>query len=404
MKGLAAAPEMTSKAKRTLLAALIALVGGAALAENTPVARVPFELNGNLVFLRVRVNGSQPLWFALDTGAQGSTINVSTARALDLTEGRAGTSHGAAGAVPNVEVRHVTFDVGGAFLKDLAVAAMSLTELERAAGRPMDGILGSELFRRWVVRIDYDAKEIRLFEPEGFDYRGDGEVLPIAFHDEHPYVRATVTLPGRAPFEGEFVVDAGSNLPLILLPGFLEKNGLRASLPPTLNTYGRGIGGELILPMGRASRLELGRFLLDGPITAFPKSGTFGRAGKAGNIGSAVLRRFRVTFDYSRRRMILEPGVKFEEPFDYDMSGLQLVSETPTFDVVRVNRVLANSPAADAGIRPADEILTFGGRPSKEIRLADLREMLRQPGRQYSLILRRGAETLAVDLKTRPLL
>jgi hypothetical protein len=65
---------VTSKAQRTLLAALIALGTGAALAENTPAARVPFELNGNVAFLRVRVNGSQPLWFALDTGAQGSTI------------------------------------------------------------------------------------------------------------------------------------------------------------------------------------------------------------------------------------------------------------------------------------------------------------------------------------------
>jgi hypothetical protein len=53
---------------------VIALSAGAALAENTPIARVPFELNGNVAFLRVRVNGSQPLWFALDTGAQGSTI------------------------------------------------------------------------------------------------------------------------------------------------------------------------------------------------------------------------------------------------------------------------------------------------------------------------------------------
>jgi Aspartyl protease/PDZ domain len=395
---------MTSKAQRTLLAALIALGAGAALAENTPTARVPFDLNGSLAFLRVRVNGSRPLWFALDTGAQGSTINASTARSLDLEEGRAGTSHGAARTVPNFEIRHVTLHVASAALQDLTIAAISLAELETTAGRSIDGILGSELFRRFVVQVDYETSEIQLFEPATFEYRGPGDALPIDFHDEHPYVRAKVTLPGRAPLEGEFVVDAGSSLPLILLPGFLEKNGLRASLPPTFQTFGRGVGGELVMPIGRASRIQLGRFQLESPVTAFPTTGYFGRAGKAGNIGSAVLRRFRVTFDYSRRRMILEPNTRFGEPFDYDMSGLQLVSESPTFDVVRVRRVLADSPAAEAGIRPSDEIVSFGGRPSKEIRLADLREMLRQPGKQYPILLKRGGATLAVDLKTRPLL
>jgi hypothetical protein len=35
---------------------------------------------------------------------------------------------------------------------------------------------------------------------------------------------------------------------------------------------------------------------------------------------------------------------------------------------------------------------------------AELREMLRQPGRHYSLELKRGAETISVELKTRRLL
>jgi hypothetical protein len=37
-------------------------------------------------------------------------------------------------------------------------------------------------------------------------------------------------------------------------------------------------------------------------------------------------------------------------------------------------------------------------------RKAELREMLRQPGRHYSLELKRGAETISVELKTRRLL
>lgn len=231
-----------------------------------------------------------------------------------------------------------------------------------------------------------------------------GESLPLHFEDQHPYVRAAVTLTGLGVLEGEFVLDLGSNLPLILLPSFIEEKKLRDSLPPTIETFGRGVGGEVGLPIGRTGRLQIGSHALDRPVTAFPRSGTFGRSGKAGNIGSAVLRRFRVTFDYPRNRIFLEPNGRFGDPFEFDMGGLQLVTDSPAFDVVRVKRVLPNSPAAEAGLRPADEILSVAGHPTAAMRLAELREMLRQPEREYPLQIRRGAEILSVSLKTRRLL
>jgi hypothetical protein len=402
---------MTTSRRRVSFAfALLAgLLGGPGAisvpaSSNAAVARIPFELNGNVLFLPVRVNGSAPLWFVLDTGAHGSLVNSTVAEALRLPKSGASTSHGAGGSAPGSRIPRVTLDVGGARLADLTVTATSLGALENNTGRAMDGILGSQLFRRYVVEIDYETSQITLYEPAGFDAAGRGQSLPLRFQDEHPYVRAKLTLPGQRPIEDEFVVDLGSNLPLILLPSFIEERRLRSSLPPTVDVVGRGVGGEVGLPMGRSSRLELGSHVLEAPVTAFPRSGMFGRVGKAGNIGSAVLRRFRVTFDYSRNRMILEPNRRFTEPFEFDMSGLQLASESPRFEVVRVNRVLPGSPAAEAGIRQADEILSIAGKRSTAMRLAELREMLRQPDRQYALELKRGSETITVELKTRRLI
>ena len=368
------------------------------------VARIPFELNGNMIYLQVRVNDSRPLWFALDTGAYHSILNLPVVQALNLKSGRAGTATGAGGQVQTVTLSGLTFDVGGAPLKDLNIAALPLASLENSTGRAMDGILGAEFFRRYVVEIDYVTKEISLYEPAAFQYGGRGESLPLTFHDNHPYVRAKIELPGRPSIEGEFVIDAGSNLPVILLPSFIEEHKLRDSLPPTLKSYGRGVGGEVALPVGRASALHLGGFRVERPVTAFPPAGTFGRDGMAGNIGSAVLRRFKVIFDYSRRRMILEPNAHFADAFEHDMSGLQLVTEGPGFAAFSVNRVLENSPAEEAGIKKGDEIVSFDGRPASQLRLVSLREMLRQPAKTYSLQLKRGAETVSVTLKTRRLI
>src|SRR5215213_4735410 len=64
-------------------------------AGQAPVARVPFEMNGNSIYLQARVNGSEPRWFVLDTGAGVTVLNATTAESLGLKAGRAGTLRGA---------------------------------------------------------------------------------------------------------------------------------------------------------------------------------------------------------------------------------------------------------------------------------------------------------------------
>ncbi len=52
--------------------------------------RIPMELDNNIIFLRVKVNGSRPLKFIFDTGASVSFINSQLLAELGLkTEGQA---------------------------------------------------------------------------------------------------------------------------------------------------------------------------------------------------------------------------------------------------------------------------------------------------------------------------
>jgi predicted aspartyl protease len=369
-----------------------------------PVAQIPFEPNGNQIFLRVRVNGSQPLWFALDTGASVTVINTPTAAALGLKLEGGGHTRGAGGQVQSSSVRGVRLDIGGVRLENLNVTAIELTSIENAAGRKMDGILGYEFLRRYVVEVDYERHFVNLYEPAGFVYGGRGESLPLTFVNNHPYVRARVAMPGREPVEGVFVLDTGASLPLILLDTFVKEKRLAEPPTKTLKVTARGVGGEVPMPVGRTGRLMLGSYSLENPVTSFPQTGWFAREGAAGNIGGGTLRRFTVTFDYSRSRMYVEPNKHYSEPFEYDMSGLQFVTESPAFKTVTILRVLPDSPAAEAGLRPGDEIVSIGGRPVTEYKLTALREMLRRPDARYALEVRRGAETVSVELRTRRLI
>lgn len=163
------------------------------------------------------------------------------------------------------------------------------------------------------------------------------------------------------------------------------------------------MGGAVALPLGRAEALRLGRFTLDHPVTGFPTQGQFGRHGMAGNIGNAVLRRFRVVFDYSRSRVSLEPNGSFADPFEQDMSGLAIVTRAPEFRARLVQRVVEGSPAQEAGLQAGDTILALDGRDSADLPLASLREMLRVPGKRYVLGVKRGEQTLTATIVTRRL-
>jgi C-terminal processing protease CtpA/Prc len=99
--------------------------------------------------------------------------------------------------------------------------------------------------------------------------------------------------------------------------------------------------------------------------------------------------------------MILEPGPDFNQPFEYDMSGLLLVSDPPDFKSVRVEEVVPGSAGDEAGIRVKDELMALDGKAITQYSMDQLKELFRQPGREYKLTIRREGRESDVLLKTR---
>ena len=68
----------------------------------------------------------------------------------------------------------------------------------------------------------------------------------------------------------------------------------------------QGVGGGARIREGTVAQLQLGRLTVEKPPVNFFTEGSPAGKGCAGHIGMAALRHFKVIFDYSRRRMILE--------------------------------------------------------------------------------------------------
>jgi len=279
------------------------------------VVEVPFEVERNLMVIPVSVNGSRPLRFVLDTGAQGTILqNQEIAPSLNLKiVGKVsvrGVGGGGAGREASV-AEGVTYNIGGIELSngDLAVSPMPFM-----AGH--DGAIGRIVFSTLVVEVDWEQRVIRFYEPLKFKYTGPGTILPLTFDEGwRPYTTASVAVTEGKSIPVKLVVDTGASHALSLETG--SNPEIKVPEGAAKVVLGRGASGEVTGYNGRAKSLQIAGQTLENVPTTFPdaSSGTAGRGGRHGNLGAGVLRRFKVIYDYSRQRMIVEPNKFFGEPF-----------------------------------------------------------------------------------------
>jgi hypothetical protein len=369
---------------------------------------IPFDLATRHVIVKVRVNDSRPLSFVLDTGANAAIIRMATAQELNLSlYGNVNSGGAGAGTQVGRRVKDATWSlVGLEGFSQPVTLALPLPEVPSRLGRDIDGVIGGEFIKEFVVELDYQARTITLHDRRTFRYSGSGETLPLEFTaNTHPVVQAAVTPLGGRPIEQRFLLDIGSGLALVLHSPFVLEHNLSGSRSGTIRAIGlAGTGGRSVGRIGRVAALRIGSFTIRDIITLFSEdtAGAFANRSLAGNIGAQIASRFRTTLDYGGRRVILEPSPTFAEPFDSAFSGVALRAEGLEYRIFRVREVLEDSPAAVAGIQEGDVITSIDGILANDLTLTTINEILEKPA-AHELTIRRGDRIVRITLTPRSL-
>jgi hypothetical protein len=351
-----------------------------------PLATVPFEEFGSSVFLPVSVNGSRPLWLILDSGANTCIVDQARARELGIQPQEEGRGTGAgAGTTPYRKLRQedVSFKLKSLAFSCEHTIAMDFSQNFEVTGHELEGVLGSDFFQRFVVEIDYDARVVRLFEPASFEYRGRGEPVPLLFDKRVPHVMAELTVTGEPPQTKRLLVDSGSE------DAVDDDIVLKSQGPKREVTGGVGTGQEYKVTFGTLSRFRLGSFVLETVPSVAPGVAL---------IGGEVLRRFTVTFDYSRQRMYLEPNRHLNDAFEgTDSQGMELRLAADRKNL-RVHDVHKGSPAEKAGLRTGDLITDIDGTAASDLGFRRAMRLLRRSGQSFRLQVERDSRRLEVLL------
>jgi hypothetical protein len=370
------------------------------------VAHLPFEYRARHVWLRASVNDGPPEDFVFDTGASMTVLDSAYAARIGLVaEGRqqgqgAGATGGASFAMLS-KLRVESADGDGIELKDVQVGVLNVNPvLAPYFWRNCAGVIGFDFISRFVDELDFDHGQLTLYDPATFHYAGAGQALPMTLANHTPVVRMKLD----DAFEGDFRVDVGSSSTVDLHTPFVKQHDLMRRTPG-VDVSGGGFGGMFTTRMVRMKKLAIGPYAWTDPLVSLAEAtaGAFTSEDYAGNIGNRILERFKVTIDYERRQLWLEPGARYARRDVMTRTGMQL---TRVADTVRVAAVLPGSAAEKAGLREGDVVTTLDGRAVAGLGPADVTVILDEgvEGSSHALDVVREGKAKRVKLKLREML
>lgn len=359
------------------------------LAQNSSPVKLPFEFINNHIYIKAKLNEKGPFRFLLDTGWGTSSITPEVARILRLNvRGAQKTTGAGEGTAETGFTRVARIRFGGVQLINQAILVSSAFDGKtRDAVGNFGGLIGYELFKRFVVTMDFERKMVTLTLPSKFVKSRSGITIPFKLSSTIPLVRAEVD-----GVSGEFIVDSGFPGSVILYEAFVSKNDLTRKLNPRFETItGWGIGGPVRAAVTRARDFTIGEVTIHDLVFTLSllKKGTLANPYWSGAIGSELLSRFTVTFDYDRREMILERNANFQGREIFDRSGMYVNKTGARFEVLDV---VSRGPADEAGIKIGDRILSLDGINASRLTLPELRLRLKGPveSRVNVVVLRQG--------------
>ena len=127
-----------------------------------------------------------------------------------------------------------------------------------------------------------------------------------------------------------------------------------------------------------------------------------GSHSRNGSLGIEVLRRFVVTFDYTRKQMLLRPNGLYEETFEYNMAGIEPYRIAD--ELLSIEFVLPGSPSEAAGLKSGDVIIAIDGRSAREWTALELRERFLKEGDEVSMTIQRDDERFEVAVRLKRLI
>ncbi len=395
---------------------------GFTIENNKKKVVIPFKFINNLIIIPINVNGTT-LNFLLDTGVEDtilfsleeneevkfSNLDKVTFRGIGTNEPFEGLKSSGNILVINgfTDTNHTIY-----------IVVNQNMNISSHVGIPVNGIIGYHFFKNNCIEINYNRKKIVVYNDIATITKrlnNKYQKTPINVEEKKPYIITKVQMENTPnEIDAKLLIDIGNSDAIWL---FEEKDKRIKVSDKNFDDYlGMGFSGTVYGRRCRIKKLKINNFLFENPIVAMPDSIAIHDIkmveNRVGSIGSEILKRFSVIFDYTNNQIYLKKNDNFNLKFNYNMSGLEIQHQglewvkqsyeqnassssvffdlsdgekstknvnykfelKPSYSIFSIRK---DSPSDLAGLKNGDEIKTINGRLCYNYTLEEINEILK---------------------------
>lgn len=366
------------------------------LQAQKPEAVIPFAIKNGHMYIDLQINGSEPLHFVFDTGAAANLMAEKAANALGIKASGSQSVQGASGSttIKSTNVQEMTIE--GVTFKNSNFLVMNIDHLSDE-DHPLSGIIGAVVLNRFVVEIDYDKSEIKLYKRKGFEApqgwtKQSFSLRPFGV----PVISATITMPSGEKLTGPYLVDTGAATTIKFNTPFVNKNKLIEGLGNHYSYTSRSLSNEATDEVSKLPAYELFGQTFTGFAVRLSQvnKGVSSYAQVDGILGLNILKRFNTIYDYYNQTMYLKPNTLFNEVFKLNHDGMETEKQQGAFIVKRVH---SGSASDKAGILEGDQIIALDGKIA--FSRPEFHRYIQMAKKPVHVTLKRDGKELKVKLK-----
>jgi hypothetical protein len=332
------------------------------------IATIPFiQLTGGIVIVRATLDDfKDTLNFVFDTGSGGISLDSATCDHYGLKRVMSDKIVRGIAGIKNVEFSYGhSIHLKGITVNNLDFHMNDYDLLTSAYGMKIDGIMGYSFLRRYIVALDYDSLQMRVYTPGRMKYPRGGYVLKPQFTT---LPMQSVYLKDNTAVNDRFYFDTGAGLCMLLNDDLVQDSSLLKKNRKLYPTQAEGLGGKKDMYLTVVKEVKIGPYRFrnvpsfifndEFNVTSYPVLG--------GLIGNDILRRFDVVLNYPEQEIFLKPNKHYTDSFDYSYTGLGMYVIDGS---VTVTDIMKKSPAEDAGFEEGDVVLAVDNNISNNIQV-----------------------------------
>lgn len=411
--------------------------------SNKEKISIPFELTHNLIIVDVIINNVD-LKMVLDTGSERNllfsfpeqdSIEFYSPKIIQVK----GLGYGETLEAIISSDNHFTTKKGKLFDKNFEILLITNQNigLINKLGIPINGIIGSSFFKEFLVEIKYSSKRIVLHKKKDkiisrISNRYDETEIEII--QNKPYLKLDITNRNKL-LDVNLLYDTGLGDGLWLF----ENDSIKCSNVFFKDVLGKGLGGDILGKKSRIENLMLDKFALKNALVSYPDSISVRsldlNENRNGSLGGEIIKRFDWFLDYENSIFYFKKNRFFKEPFNYNMSGIEIqhegvewikearrTTESSVYNkvdaleyvynnselknihsfrlkaVYNIYSVRENSPAYRAGVKSGDQVISINNKKAYNYTIQKITDLFQsEEGKKIKLEVERDGKILEFE-------